>query len=99
MLGTFEKLGIILDPHYVQEQESFSTFFCRNPQGIEFTELANGVSVSFYIPSLEEFEIWVEELIYANRVSSPFNCFELRVKNERDWFEGRRKSSDDFQML
>ena len=59
VLGTSEELGIILDPHYVQEHESFSTFFCRNPQGIEFTELASGVAISFYIPSLEEFEEWV----------------------------------------
>lgn len=37
VLGTFQELAIILDPHYVQSQESFSTFFCRNPQGIEFS--------------------------------------------------------------
>jgi hypothetical protein len=52
VLGAFHDLAIILDPHYVQEQESFGTFFCRNPQGIHFTELASGLSFSFYIPSL-----------------------------------------------
>ena len=52
VVGSFEKKAIILDPHYVQKNESFSTFFCRNPQGIDFGELASGVSITFYIPSL-----------------------------------------------
>lgn len=53
VVGTFDKKAVILDPHYVQGNESFGTFFCRNPQGIDFTELASGVSISFYISSLE----------------------------------------------
>ena len=55
VLGAFNNLAIILDPHYVQQEETFDTFFCKNPQGIPFTELANGISISFYIPSLEHF--------------------------------------------
>jgi hypothetical protein len=49
VLGSFDKKAIILDPHYVQGQESFGTFFCRNPQGIDFTELSSAVSITFYI--------------------------------------------------
>ena len=51
--GHFGKKAIILDPHYVQGNESFGTFFCRNPQGVDFVELANGVALAFYVPSLD----------------------------------------------
>lgn len=53
VVGVFDNKAIILDPHYVQGNESFGTFFSRNPQGVDFVELASGVSISFYIPSLE----------------------------------------------
>lgn len=36
IIGSFQDLAIILDPHYVQKQESFRTFFPKNPQGIKF---------------------------------------------------------------
>lgn len=65
VLGTFKDLAIILDPHYVQEQESFETYFCTNPQGINFTSLASGISISFYIPTLENFCEWVGDLLYS----------------------------------
>ena len=67
---------------------------------MDFPELASGVSISYYIPSLEEFEEWVSEQIYAQKLSAPFNCFELLVKDEENWSNPtRRKGSDDFQLL
>ena len=56
IVGSFQELAIILDPHYVQQEESFRTFFPKNPQGINFNELASGVSLSFYILDIESFE-------------------------------------------
>jgi hypothetical protein len=90
---------VILDPHYVQEQESFSTFFCKNPKGIEFNQLSCSAALSFYLASLEDFHEWVAELIYSKRLSAPYCCFSLRVEDEELWFDSHRKSSDDFQIL
>lgn len=46
---------------------------------MRFNELSSGVSLSFYIPSLEEFESFVAELIYSNKVANIYTCFELDV--------------------
>jgi len=55
VLGSFDELAIILDPHYVQTEETLNTFFPKNPQGIKFTELESGLAINFYIRSLDDF--------------------------------------------
>jgi hypothetical protein len=37
--------------------------------------------------------------MYAQRISSTYNCFKLQVKDEESWSCSRRKGSDDFQVL
>jgi hypothetical protein len=82
----------------VQGQESFRTFFPKNPQGIKFTELSSGLTINFYVPDFEQFQELVSEFIYADRICTPHTCFGLRV-GEGGWSESRRKGSDDFQLL
>lgn len=77
VVGFFGELAILLDPHFVQTEESFRTFFPKNPQGIPFEELASGVTVSFYVPSLQQFEELVAELLYAQKTAGEYCCFEL----------------------
>lgn len=95
--GFFGELAIILDPHFVQQEESFRTFFPKNPQGVPFEELASGVTLSFYVGSLPQFEELVGELLYAQKTAGEYCCFELEVACPAEW--AGRKGSDDFQLL
>lgn len=99
VVGLFQELAVILDPHYVQEEETYASFFSKNPQGVEFTQLASPLAISFFIPSLEEMQDFASELLYAERVSAPYCCFRVSVAEEASWTGGRRKGSDDFQLL
>jgi hypothetical protein len=38
-------------------------------------------------------------MIYCYRISLGYSCFKVKVQGEENWGTGRRKGSDDFQVL
>lgn len=74
IVGFQDDKAIILDPHYVQEEEGAEQvrYFKKNPRGLAFNELCQSISFCFYIKDLDSYKNWAAELCYSGKLYYPY---------------------------
>lgn len=81
IVGFQDDKAIILDPHYVQEEDGpeSARYFKKNPRGLSFNELCQSFSFCFYIKDVDSYKNWAAELCYSVKLYNPYLVIGLEV--------------------
>ena len=60
--------------------------------------MSSSFSLCFYFENAEEYNEWVAELVYIQRIYTPYIVFQTDTENN-DEVEKNRKRSEDFEIL